>query len=217
MRYAYLKNPSEIYDLSFKRVSQSADLTSYTQGMKAIIQRVIHASAEPEHVNKIDFQKNFESESKKAFCKQVPILVDCEMVKVGISKNLLPKKQSVICTLNDPQVDSLAIRLKTTRSAAAVELWKPYLKGAIVVIGNAPTALFHLLEMMSDTSLSPAVIIGLPVGFVGAAESKAALQDHPHVPAYFTLHGRHGGSAMAAAVVNALLLLTQNETRGDNA
>jgi precorrin-8X/cobalt-precorrin-8 methylmutase len=149
----------------------------------------------------------------RALAAGAPVLVDSAMVAAGITRDRLPANNEVICTLRDPEVPALAARYATTRSAAAVELWRPHLTGAVVAIGNAPTALFHLLEILADGAPRPAVILGFPVGFVGAAEAKEALIGFGGGLAYVALRGRRGGSALAAAAVNALAAQAAGERR----
>jgi precorrin isomerase len=165
---------------------------------------MIHACGMTDIVKDLEYSSTVVQSGKKALIAGAPILCDSYMVGEGVTKKRLPKNNKVLCTLNDPEVPQLAKRLRNTRSAAALEFWRFHIEGAIVVIGNAPTALFRLLEMLDEGIPRPAVILGFPVGFVGAVESKVALAaDSRNVP-FLTLHGRRGGSAIAAAAVNAL-------------
>ena len=197
----YLKDPAAIYAKSFAIIRAEADLSSLPADAEPVATRVIHACGMPEIASDLRISEDFVTACTTAIAAGKPILVDAEMVKHGI----IEKSIQVICTLNDPRAREIGLATGTTRSAAAVVLWRPLLGGAIAVIGNAPTALFALLELIDAGAPKPAAIIGFPVGFVGAAESKAALHEDPRGIPYATLLGRKGGSAMAAAVVNALI------------
>ncbi len=197
---AYLRDPAAIYARSFEIIRAEADLSHLPADAEAVAVRIIHACGMPEVAGELRISAGFVSSAKSAIAAGRPILVDAEMVKHG----LIDRSLNVICTLNDPSAREIGIATGNTRSAAAVELWKPHLDGAICVIGNAPTALFALLEMIDAGAPKPAAIIGFPVGFVGAAESKEELHANSRGIPYATLLGRRGGSAMAAAVVNAL-------------
>jgi len=160
----------------------------------------------PEIVDDVSWEGDVVGAARIALSKEAPVIVDSTMVEAGINKENLPKASKIVCTLAEENVSKLALTLATTRSAAAVELWRPYIEGSIISIGNAPTALFHLVDMLQDTKCPrPAAIFGFPVGFVGAAESKAYLVDKNRDIPFITLHGRKGGSALAAAAINALL------------
>lgn len=196
----YLRDPAAIYQRSFEIIRAEADFSALPPDAEPIATRVIHACGMPEIARDLRISPDFVSAAQGALAGGRPVLVDAEMVRHGI----IDKQASVICTLNDPRAREIGIATGTTRSAAAVELWREHLSGAIAVIGNAPTALFALLEMIDGGAPKPAAIIGFPVGFVGAAESKEALHANPRGIPYATLLGRRGGSAMAAAVVNAL-------------
>ncbi|OUR78609.1 precorrin-8X methylmutase [Alphaproteobacteria bacterium 46_93_T64] len=200
--YDYLKEPAAIYEKSFATVQSEVDFSGITPPLQRMITRIIHACGMPEIFGDLAYSQNVADISVAALKNGAPILSDCEMVRHGIIQKFLPSGNQVICTLNDPQTPELSATLKTTRSAAAIELWKPHLDGAIAVFGNAPTALFHLLEMIDAGAPKPAAILGFPVGFVGAAESKYALKEFGHDIPFITLCGRKGGSAMAAAAVN---------------
>lgn len=200
----YLKDPAEIYRRSFETVRSEARLDRFPPPLRALVTRLVHASGMIEIADRIAASPEAFEKGAAALRAGAPILCDCTMVAAGIIRDRLPAGNDVIVTLNKPAVPALAEKFGTTRSAAAVELWKPRLEGAVVAIGNAPTALFHLLERLDEGWPRPAVILGFPVGFVGAAESKAALAADPRGAEFVTLRGRRGGSAMAAAAVNAL-------------
>ena len=195
----YLKSPAAIYRRSFALIRREVDLAPIPRALRSLALRLVHASGEPDLLRDLRWSEDAAACARAALASGAPILVDSEMVAAGIQRG-----SQIRCLLNDPRVPRLARRLGTTRSAAAVELWRPRLGGAIAAIGNAPTALFHLLEMIGAGADRPAVILGFPVGFVGAAESKAALAENALGLAYVTLLGRRGGSALAAAAVNAL-------------
>jgi len=196
----YLRDPAAIYQKSFEIIRAEADFSGLPADAEPIATRVIHACGMPDIARDLRISPDFVGAARRALEGGAPVLVDAEMVRHGI----IDKKASVICTLNDPRAREIGIATGTTRSAAAVALWREQLSGAVVVIGNAPTALFALLEMIDAGAPKPAAIIGFPVGFVGAVESKDALHANPRSIPYATLLGRKGGSAMAAAVVNAL-------------
>ena len=203
----YLRNPDEIYEASFKAISKEVNLFKFPENLHSVVLRLVHAIAIPEIIDDIVWDGDVVGSARANLAKAAPIIVDANMVAAGIMKDRLPLNSEVKCFLNDDNVPALAKSLATTRSAAAVELWRPYLEGAIVSIGNAPTALFHLIDMLDDaTCPRPSVILGFPVGFVGAAESKAYLIKKIVDIPYITLKGRIGGSALAAAAVNAMLL-----------
>lgn len=200
----YLKDPAEIYRESFATVRREARLERFDGGMAALAIRLIHACGMVEVADRLDFSKGAFAAGAAALVGGAPVLCDCEMVGAGVIRRALPADNEVIVTLNAEGVADRAKALGTTRSAAAVELWRPHLEGAVVAIGNAPTALFHLLEMLDQGAPKPAVILGFPVGFVGAAESKAELASRPRGCDFVALRGRRGGSAIASAAVNAL-------------
>jgi len=188
----YLRDPEAIYAQSFAIIRAEADLSHIPNELEDVVVRMIHASGMIDLVDEIRWGGEPVAEAEFALLEGAPILCDCEMVRAGIARKNLSARTELVVTLNDPEVPGLAKRLGTTRSAAAVDLWRDRLKGAIVVIGNAPTALFHLLEMFEVGAPKPAAIIATPVGFVGAAESKALLAlDLHHVP-FITLLGRRG-------------------------
>ncbi|MBE9257126.1 MULTISPECIES: precorrin-8X methylmutase [Aphanizomenonaceae] len=202
--FDYIRDGSEIYRNSFEIIRSESNLERFPEDVAKVAVRMIHACGMTDIVNDLEYSSTAVVSGKKALIAGAPILCDSYMVAEGVTKKRLPKNNKVLCTLNDPEVPQLAKRLRNTRSAAALEFWRFHIEGAIVVIGNAPTALFRLLEMLDEGVPRPALILGFPVGFVGAAESKAALAaDSRNVP-FLTLHGRRGGSAIAAAAVNAL-------------
>jgi precorrin isomerase len=202
--FDYIRDGSEIYRNSFEIIRSESNLERFPEDVAKVAVRMIHACGMTDIVKDLEYSSTAVGSGKKALIAGAPILCDSYMVAEGVTKKRLPKNNKVLCTLNDPEVPQLAKRLRNTRSAAALEFWRFHIEGAIVVIGNAPTALFRLLEMLDEGVPRPALILGFPVGFVGAAESKAALAaDSRNVP-FLTLHGRRGGSAIAAAAVNAL-------------
>ena len=201
--YDYIRDGAAIYRKSFGIIRAEADLGRFDPYEERVAVRIIHACGMVEAAADIVFSPGAVAAAKTALAAGAPILCDARMVADGITRKRLPADNAVICTLNDPRVPDLAQQLGTTRTAAAVELWRDRLAGAVVAIGNAPTALFHLLELIDRGGPRPAAIIGMPVGFVGAAESKEALLADGRVPA-LVVRGRKGGSAMAAAAVNAL-------------
>jgi precorrin-8X/cobalt-precorrin-8 methylmutase len=200
----YEKDPAAIYAQSFATVRAEARLDRFPPGLETLAVRVIHACGMVEIADRLAFSERAAIAGRAALAAGAPILCDAEMVAAGIIRRLLPAGNKVIVTLNDARTPSLAADLGTTRSAAAVDLWQPHLEGAIVAIGNAPTALFHLLDRLDQGWPKPALILGFPVGFVGAAESKAELAANPRGCDFVALRGRKGGSAMASAAVNAL-------------
>src|SRR5579864_1039182 len=197
-RYRYLKDPAAIYRRSFALIRRESSLSGIPEELHALALRLVHASGDPALLAALRASVGAVARGRRALAAGASILADSQMVAAGIMRNLLPRKTRVRCTLDDHRVPALARRLGTTRSAAAVELWRPHLDGAIVAIGNAPTALFHLLELIGAGAPRPALVLGFPVGFVGAAEAKAALVANPFGLAYATLLGRRGGSALAA-------------------
>jgi precorrin-8X/cobalt-precorrin-8 methylmutase len=201
---AYLRNPAEIYAASFAAIRAETDLSGVPPELEDVVVRMVHACGMPDLVDDVVFGGDVVATAREALRAGAPILCDCEMVRAGINRRGLRGNELVV-TLNDPGVPELATRLGTTRSAAAVELWRDRLDGAVAVIGNAPTALFHLLELLAAGAPRPAAIIATPVGFVGAAESKALLAGNSCDVPFLTLLGRRGGSAIAAAALNAIL------------
>jgi len=200
----YEKDPSAIYAASFATVRDEARLERFAPDMRPIITRLIHSCGMIEIADRLAFSPDAARVGHAALQAGAPVLCDCEMVAAGVIRRYLPAGNDVIVTLNDATVPARAKRIGNTRSAAAVELWEPHLDGAVVAVGNAPTALFHLLELIDAGGPKPAVILGFPVGFIGAAESKAELAGNPRGCDFIALRGRRGGSAMASAAVNAL-------------
>ena len=204
MPHVYETDGAEIYRRSFATIRAEADLARFTPEEEPVVVRMIHAAGMVGLETFICFTPEMAKVARAALENGAPILCDARMVSEGITRARLPANNAVVCTLDDPAVPRLAQYMSNTRSAVALELWRPHLQGAVVAIGNAPTALFHLLNMLEDEACPrPAAIIGCPVGFVGAAESKAALMAAKPVPA-LTVEGRLGGSAIAVAAVNAL-------------
>ena len=209
MPHRYETDGAAIYLQSFAMIRAEADLARFTPEEEVVAVRMIHAAGMIDLARHIRFSPDLARGARAALESGAPILCDARMVSEGITRARLPAANQVICTLQDPSVPDLAARMQTTRSAAALELWRPHLAGAVVAIGNAPTALFHLLNMLEDpTCPRPAAIIGCPVGFVGAAESKAALMADLPVPCLIVA-GRLGGSAITVAAVNALASRTE--------
>ena len=203
-RAVYLRDGTAIYQRSFAIIRAEADLSRFSAEEAAVVVRMIHACGAVEAAQHIAFGKNLVAAARGALAAGAPILCDAEMVAHGITRTRLPAGNDVICTLNDPRVPGLAQKLGTTRSAAALDLWRDRLAGAVVAIGNAPTALFRLLDLIDAGAPKPAAILGIPVGFVGAAELKDALAADPRGVPFLIVRGRIGGSAMTAAAVNAL-------------
>ena len=200
----YICDGNEIYQRSFAIIRAETDLSRFSKDEADIVIRMVHACGSPEAAKSIEFGNGFARSGRAALAAGAPILCDSEMVAHGVTRARLPAGNDVICTLRDSSTPVLAAQLGTTRSAAALELWSDRLAGSVVAIGNAPTALFHLLEMLAKGAPMPAAILGIPVGFVGAAESKEALAADPIGIPYLVVRGRLGGSAMTAAAVNAL-------------
>ena len=204
MPHVYETDGAAIYRQSFATIRSEADLARFTPDEEPVVVRMIHAAGLIGLERHIRFTPGMAIAARKALADGAPILCDARMVSEGITRARLPAGNAVICTLDSPAVPELSKSMRNTRSAAALELWRPHLDGAVVAIGNAPTALFHLLNMLEDNDCPrPAAIIGCPVGFVGAAEAKAALMASPPAPA-LTVEGRLGGSAITVAAVNAL-------------
>ena len=200
----YLKDPSAIYARSFEIIRAEADLSSLPISAHCIATRIIHSCGMVEVVSDLVITESFAQTAANALQSGKPIFVDSEMVRHGIIASQLSQKNEIICTLNDPRARAIGVDHNITRSAAAIELWQEKLAGAIAIIGNAPTALFRLLELIDAGAAKPACIVAMPVGFVGAAESKAKLISNPRGIAFATIKGRKGGSAMASSVINAL-------------
>ncbi|WP_269586205.1 precorrin-8X methylmutase [Roseibium sp. Sym1] len=202
--YEYERDPAAIYRQSFSIVRAEAELSHLPVGLHPVAIRLIHACGMTDLPKDLAWSADILDAAQAAFSAGAPVFCDVEMVVHGIIRARLPETTDVLCTLNDGKVPGMANALGTTRSAAAVELWRDRLEGAVVAIGNAPTALYHLLEMIAAGGPKPALILGFPVGFVGAAESKDALAGNPFGVPFLAVRGRRGGSAMAAAAVNAL-------------
>jgi precorrin-8X/cobalt-precorrin-8 methylmutase len=202
--YDYEKDGAAIYRRSFATIRAEADLAALPADVSQVAVRMIHACGMVDLVRDLAYTPDVVSRAREALRAGAPILCDVQMVASGVTRKRLPAGNDVLCTLSDPAVPELAAKLGTTRSAAALELWRDRLEGAVVAVGNAPTALFRLLEMIEDGAPRPAAVIGVPVGFVGAAESKDALAAHPSGLAHLVVRGRRGGSAMAASALNAI-------------
>ncbi|OZV84002.1 precorrin-8X methylmutase [Micromonospora echinospora] len=204
MSYDYVREGAEIYRRSFATIRAEADLSRLPADVAQVVVRMIHACGMVDLVDDVEAHPDVVSAGRAALAAGAPILCDAAMVAAGVTRARLPVDNEVVCTLRDPAVPDLARRLDTTRSAAAMELWRDRLDGAVVAIGNAPTALFRLLEMIDEGAGRPAAIVGVPVGFIGAVESKQALAAHPAGIPYLVVHGRRGGSAVTAAAVNGI-------------
>jgi precorrin-8X/cobalt-precorrin-8 methylmutase len=204
MAEPYLREGAAIYARSFAIIRAEADLTRFSAEEADVAIRMVHACGQVEAAQHFKFSHDVVAAARMALMRGAPVLCDAEMVAHGVTRARLPARNEVFCALHDPRVPALAARLGTTRSAAALDLWGDRLAGAVVAIGNAPTALFRLIEMLDAGAPRPAAILGIPVGFVGAAESKEALAANAHRIPYLVVHGRIGGSAMTAAAVNAL-------------
>lgn len=202
-RRNYLRDGTEIYRRSFATIRAEADLSRFAGTAERIVVRMIHACGMADLTQDVELSPDFPAAGEAALKTGSLVLCDSRMVMHGVTRTRLPAGNDVICTLDDPRVPGLARALGNTRSAAAVGLWRERLGDAVVVIGNAPTALFRLLEILDEGAPLPAAVIGVPVGFVGAAEAKLALAQDRRVP-FLVVHGRRGGSAIAAAAVNAL-------------
>ena len=200
----YLRDPDEIYRRSFEIVRAETDLAGLPASLHEVAVRIVHACGMPDVVADLDWGGDPAGAGRRALAGGRPVLTDTHMVKDGVIPERLPVGNRVYCFLGEPGLAAKARRAGTTRSAAAVDRWLPILEGSVAAIGNAPTALFRLLELLGEGAPPPAVILAFPVGFVGAAESKRALAGAADAPPFLTLHGRRGGSAIAAAAVNAL-------------
>jgi precorrin-8X/cobalt-precorrin-8 methylmutase len=200
---AYIRDGAEIYRRSFGIIRAEADLARFSAVEERVAVRIIHACGMTDIARDIAMSPSFAERARQALRGGAPILCDSKMVANGITRGRLPAGNDVVCTLDDPAVPEIARRIGNTRTAAAMELWRDRVAGAVVAIGNAPTALFRLLEMLDEGAAPPAAVIGLPVGFVGALESKEAIAADGRVP-FLIVRGRKGGSAMAVAAVNAL-------------
>ena len=200
--YDYEKDGAEIYRQSFATIRAEAGLAGLPADVARVAVRMIHACGQVDLVDDIAWSPGVVARAREALDAGAPVLCDAQMVAAGITRRRLPRDNDVVCTLNDPRTPALAAELGTTRTAAALELWGDRLEGAVVAIGNAPTALFHLLEMIAAGAHRPAAVIGIPVGFIGAAESKDALAASDLE--FLVVRGRRGGSAITAAAVNAI-------------
>jgi precorrin-8X/cobalt-precorrin-8 methylmutase len=200
--YEYEKDGAEIYRRSFATIRAETDLAGLPEDVARVAVRMVHACGQVDLVEDLAFSPDVVARAREALDAGAPVLCDAEMVASGVTRRRLPEDNDVVCTLNDPRTPALAADLGTTRTAAALELWRDRLDGAVVAIGNAPTALFHLLEMVAAGAPRPAAVLGIPVGFIGAVESKDALvaSDLEHL----VVRGRRGGSAITAAAVNAI-------------
>ncbi len=202
----YIRDGNEIYRKSFATIRAEANLSSLPQDLEVVAVRLIHSCGMTDIVSDLAYSEDVVKIARAALKNGAKILCDAQMVANGVTRKRLPANNSVICTLNETEVIELAKQLGNTRSAAAIELWRSQIEGAVVAIGNAPTALFRLLEMLDQGLPKPAVILGFPVGFVGAIESKAALAEDSRGVPFLTIHGRRGGSAMCAAALNAIAM-----------
>ncbi|MFD8593610.1 precorrin-8X methylmutase [Kitasatospora sp. NPDC059646] len=200
----YEKDGAAIYRQSFATIRAEADLAALPADVAQVAVRMIHACGMTDLVEDLLWSPNVVADARRALHAGAPVLCDVNMVASGVTRKRLPADNEVICTLTDPTVPELARAMGTTRSAAAMELWLPRLEGAVVAVGNAPTSLFRLLEMIEAGAPRPAAVIGVPVGFIGAAESKQALAEHPAALEHLVVRGRRGGSAIAAAAINAI-------------
>jgi precorrin-8X/cobalt-precorrin-8 methylmutase len=204
VKATYERDGAAIYRQSFATIRREADLSRVPASLERVAVRMIHACGMTDLVADLAWSAGFAERAEAALAAGAPVLCDSSMVAAGITRSRLPAGNEVLCTLRDPRTPGLAVELGTTRTAAAVELWRNCLDGALVAVGNAPTALFHLLDIVAAGAGRPAAVIGVPVGFVGAAESKAALAASPLQLEFLTVHGRRGGSAITSAAVNAL-------------
>jgi precorrin-8X/cobalt-precorrin-8 methylmutase len=202
-QHEYERRPEEIYRQSFAIIRAEADLRRFSPAEERVAVRLIHTSGSVELSQDIGFAPDFARAASEALQRGAPVLCDAKMIVSGVTRARLPRDNALLCNLDDPAVPALAREQRTTRSAAAFALFRDQLDGAVIAIGNAPTALFRLLELLDETRARPAAVIGVPVGFVGAAESKAALELDGRVP-WMVVRGRKGGSALAVAAINAL-------------
>ncbi|GAA1168118.1 precorrin-8X/cobalt-precorrin-8 methylmutase [Kitasatospora gansuensis] len=200
----YEKDGAAIYRESFATIRAEAELAHLPADVSQVVVRMIHACGMTDLVRDVLYSPQVVADARAALRAGAPILCDVSMVASGVTRKRLPADNQVICTLSDPSVPGLAKEMGNTRSAAAMELWLPHLEGAVVAVGNAPTSLFRLLEMIEAGAPRPAAVIGVPVGFIGAAESKEALAAHPSGLEHLVVRGRRGGSAIAAAAINAI-------------
>ncbi len=201
---APIRDPAEIYRRSFAIIRAETDLARFDAAEQEIVVRMVHACGMVDLADDIVVSAGFAETARAALTAGAPVICDAEMVRHGVIARLMPKDNKVLCLLKDPRVQEIAVRDATTRSAAQVDLWAERMEGAVIAIGNAPTALYRLLELIDAGAPRPAAIIGVPVGFVGAVESKEALTANPRDVAFLSVRGRRGGSALASAAVNAL-------------
>jgi precorrin-8X/cobalt-precorrin-8 methylmutase len=204
IEYDYIRDGNAIYAQSFAIIRREADLSRFTEAEADVAVRMIHAAGSVDAAQYFEFSPDFVASASAALKRGAPIFCDAQMVAHGVTAARLPADNEVICTLRDPRTAEIAREIGNTRSAAAIKLWGERMAGSVVAIGNAPTALFYLLELLRDGAPKPAAILGMPVGFVGAAESKAALAEQSYGVPYGIVRGRLGGSAMTAAALNAL-------------
>ncbi|MFB8000938.1 precorrin-8X methylmutase [Nocardia sp. NPDC056000] len=203
VRTSYLTDGAEIYRRSFATIRAEADLARFPADVSQVVVRMIHACGQVDLAADVDFSNDVVNAARTAMRAGAPILCDANMVASGVTRKRLPADNEVLCLLGDPRVPGLAAELGNTRSVAALELLRDRMNGAVIAIGNAPTALFHLLDMLDSGAPKPAAVIGIPVGFIGAAESKQALAEYGDIE-FLTVRGRRGGSAMTAAALNAI-------------
>ena len=211
MTLDYIRDPAEIYRLSFETIERETDLSAFSEAMQRVAVRLIHACGMTDVLDDLAFSQGAAEAGVAALENNCPVYCDVEMVKAGIIERNLPGASRLVCTLNDPRAGYYGKAAKNTRTASAVDFWDD-LEGSICVIGNAPTALFRLLERIDEGAGVPTLIAGLPVGFVGAVESKVELAANPRGAHFITVHGRRGGSAMASSVVNALAYLATGKS-----
>ena len=200
----YLRTGEEIYEESFRIIRAETNLARFPSDVSRVVVRMVHAAGATDIADDVNFTPGVVAAANTALRAGAPIFCDSSMVATGIIRSRLPKQNEVICLLGDERLAAIAAEHNTTKTAAAVDLWAPRLEGAVVAIGNAPTALFRLLEIVRDTGVKPAGVVGIPVGFVGAAESKQALVDNPYGLEYLVVSGRRGGSAMTSSAINAI-------------
>lgn len=200
--YDYVTTGGDIYAASFATIRRESDLSKVPADAERVAVRMIHGSGQVDLVDDLVIHPRLVASAREALTRGAPILCDATMVATGVTRSRLPRDNDVLCFLNDSRVPGLSREWSTTRTAAAVSLWEPLLRGSVVAIGNAPTALFHLLDLLDEGAPKPSAILGLPVGFIGAAESKVALAESGHP--YLVVHGRRGGSALAVSAVNAI-------------
>jgi precorrin-8X/cobalt-precorrin-8 methylmutase len=202
--FEYEKDGAAIYRQSFAMIRAESDLSGLPEDVSRVAVRMIHTCGMTDLAGDLGYTPDVVKRARAALLGGAPVLCDVQMVASGVTRKRLPADNDVVCTLSDPSVPGLAAELGTTRTAAALELWRDRLEGAVVAVGNAPTALFRLLEMIEEGAPRPAAVIGVPVGFVGAVESKDALAEHPSGLDHLVVRGRRGGSALAAAAINAI-------------